>query len=78
MYCIYAASRSSLLIESTDSDRISVFKSIAIFVPCVTMCSFYRCIVDYPCGCANILGTLKTLLVLSMDLLAFYGLSHCC
>ena len=33
--------------------RISVFKSIAIILPCVTMCSYYQCIVDYPCGCAN-------------------------
>ena len=31
-------------------DRISVFKSIAIVVPCVMMCSYYQCIVDYPCG----------------------------
>ena len=50
--------------------RISVFKSIAIIVPCVIICSFYQCIVDYPCGSANILRTLKMFLVLSMYLIA--------
>ena len=35
--------------------RISVLNSIAITAPCVTICSFYECIVDYPCGSANIL-----------------------
>ena len=46
--------------------RISVLKSIAIIVACVTICSFYECIVDYPCGCANIHSTM---LVLSMDVI---------
>ena len=55
MYCVYGASRSYLLIESTDSDTISAYKSIAIVVPCVIMCSFYQCNVDYSCGSANIL-----------------------
>ena len=35
--------------------RISVFKSIAITVPRVIICSFYQCIVEYTCGSANIL-----------------------
>ena len=49
---------------------IFVFKSIAIIVPCVIICSFYQCIVNYPCGFANILRISKTLLVLSIDLVA--------
>ena len=35
--------------------RITVLKSIAITAPCVTICSFYECIVDYPCGSAYII-----------------------
>ena len=34
--------------------RITVLKSIAITAPCVTICSFYECIVDYLCGSAYI------------------------
>ena len=40
-------------------NKISFFKSIAIFVPCVIICSFYQCTVDCPCWSANILRTLK-------------------
>ena len=53
-------------------DRISVFQSIAIIVPRVIICAFYQCIVEYPCGFANILRILKTLLILSMDIIAFF------
>ena len=34
--------------------RITVLKSIAITAPCVTICSFYECIVDNLCGTAYI------------------------
>ena len=56
--------------------RISVLKIIAITAPCVTICSFYECIVDYPCGSAYIISTLKTLLVLSKYLKTFYGVLY--
>ena len=35
--------------------RISVLNSIAIIAPCVTICSFYECIVDYLCESAYII-----------------------
>ena len=35
--------------------RITLLKSIAITAPCVTICSFYECILDYPCGSAYII-----------------------
>ena len=34
---------------------VSIFKSIAIIVTSIIICSFYQCRVDYPCGPANIL-----------------------
>ena len=34
---------------------VSIFKSIAIIVTSINICSFYQCRVDYPCGPANIL-----------------------
>ena len=34
--------------------RISVLNSIAITAPCVTICSFYECIVDCLCWSAYI------------------------
>ena len=55
---------------------ITVLKSIAITAPCVTIRSFYECIVDYPCGSAYIISTLKTLLVLLKYLKTFYGFLH--
>ena len=48
--------------------RISVFNSIAIIVSGVIICSLHQCTVYYIWGSAKIL---KTLLVLSMDLIAF-------
>ena len=51
MYCVNGTSRSSLL---RLYDRISVLKSIPIIVPCVTICSFYQCIVYYHCRSADI------------------------
>ena len=56
--------------------RISVLKSIAITALSVTICSFYECIVDYPCGSAYIISTLKSLLVLLKYLKTFYGVLH--
>ena len=56
--------------------RISVLKSIAITALSVTICSFYECIEDYPCGSAYIISTLKSLLVLLKYLKTFYGVLH--
>ena len=55
--------------------RIFVFKSIAIIIPCVIVCSFYQCTVDYSYGSANILRNLKTLLVLSMNLIVLWPIA---
>ena len=49
--------------------RISVFKSIAIIVPSVIICLFDQCTANYPRRSANILRTINTLLVVSIDLL---------
>ena len=35
--------------------RVSGLNSIAITAPCVTICSFYECIVDIVCGSAYII-----------------------
>ena len=35
--------------------RITVLKSIAITASLATICSFYECIEDYPCGSAYII-----------------------
>ena len=53
--------------------RISVFKSIAIIVPSVIpsviICLFDQCTANYLRRSANILRTINTLLVVSIDLL---------
>ena len=44
---------------------IFVLKRNDIIVFCLTICSIYQYMVDYPCGSLNLLLVLKTLLVLS-------------